>query len=138
VWSRTYQRLSPHLNASYQWNGSSILAGNPSTGESADFPDLFSYAAGADLAVNHRVTLALDLLGRYYVDAQRLAQETFTARNGVTTFPNIVFNRDSFNALSGSVGGQGERRGSSAAHGQPAVRARRQRRPRPRRAARGD
>jgi hypothetical protein len=104
VWSSTYQRLSPHLNASYQWNGSSILAGNPATGESADFPDLFSYAGGADLAVNHRVTLALDLLGRFYVDASRLAQETFTARNGTTTFPNIVFNRDSFNALSGSVG----------------------------------
>lgn len=104
VWSRTLERLSPHLNASYQWNGSSILAGNPATGESADFPDQFSYAAGADMAITHRVTLALDLLGRYFIDAERLAQETFQARDGVSTFPNIVFTRESFNALSGSIG----------------------------------
>jgi hypothetical protein len=104
VWSSKYQRVAPHLNASYQWNGSSILAGNPATGESADFPDQFSYAGGADVAVNRRVTLALDMLGRYFVGAERLAQETFTARNGVTTFPNIVFTHESFNALSGSAG----------------------------------
>ena len=79
--------MSPHANASYQWNGSSILAGNPATGDSADFPDQFSYAAGADLAVNTRVTLALDLLGRYYINAERLAQETFHALDGEQHVP---------------------------------------------------
>jgi len=104
VWSGKYQRLSPHVNVSYQWNGSSILAGNPATGESADFPDQFSYAGGADLAVNRRVTLALDVLGRYFIDAERLSQETFQALTSTKTFPNIAFARDSFNALSGSAG----------------------------------
>lgn len=104
VLSSTHERLSPHANASYQWNGSSILAGNPATGESADFPDQFSYAAGADLAVNTRVTLALDLLGRYVINAERLAQEPFHALDGKSTFPNTVFSQQSFNALSGSVG----------------------------------
>ena len=102
--SSKYQRVSPHANASYQWNGSSILAGNPATGESADFPDQVAYAAGADVAVNSRLTLALDVLGRYYVNAERLAQETFHARDNVHVYPNIVFSRESFNALSGSVG----------------------------------
>jgi hypothetical protein len=104
VVSATYQRVSPHANASYQWNGSSILAGNPATGQSADFPDQAAYAAGADVAVNPRLTLALDLLGRFYVNAERLGQQTFHALDNVSTYPNIAFSRDSFNALSGSVG----------------------------------
>jgi hypothetical protein len=102
--SSTHQGLSPHANASYQWNGSSILAGNPATGESADFPDQLAYAAGADVAVNSRLTLALDVLGRFYVNAERLGQETFRARDNVHEYPNIAFSRDSFNALSGSIG----------------------------------
>jgi hypothetical protein len=104
VYSGTYQGIALHVNGGYQWNGSSILAGNPATGESADFPDQATYAAGTDIPVNPRVTLAFDLLGRYYIGAERLSQEDFVARNGFTTFPNIVFNRDSFNTLSGSIG----------------------------------
>jgi hypothetical protein len=104
VASWTYDRVSPHLNASYQWNGSSILAGNPSTGESADFPDQVTYAAGLDLSIYSRLTAAFDLLGRYNISAERLEQETFTARNGTSQFPNIAFNQSSFNQLSGSVG----------------------------------
>ena len=50
------------------------------------------------------MTLALDLLGRYVINAERLAQETFHALDGKSTFPNTVFSQQSFNALSGSVG----------------------------------
>ncbi len=33
VWSGTFfQNLSPHVNVSYKWNGSSVLAGNPGRG----------------------------------------------------------------------------------------------------------
>jgi hypothetical protein len=102
--STTYQRVAPHANASYQWNGSSVLAGNPAAGISADFPDQIAYAVGADVALNRRATLALDMLGRYYVNAERLSQETFTARNGISKFPNIAFARGSFNAINGSIG----------------------------------
>ena len=102
--SSTYQRVSPHANASYQWNGSSILAGNPATGESGNFPDQLAYAAGADVAVNSRLTLALDALGTFYVNAERLRPETFHALDNVHQYPNIGFSRDSFNALSGSIG----------------------------------
>jgi hypothetical protein len=104
IWSSTYQKVSPHVNVGYKWNGSSVLAGNPATGESAHFPDQVSYAAGADVSVNPRLTLAFDLLGRYLIDAERLRLETFHALDGRSTFPNIVFGQDSYNALSGSIG----------------------------------
>ncbi len=104
IWSGTYEKVSPHVNVSYRWNGSSVLAGNAATGESAHFPDQFSYGAGADVSLNSRITLAFDVLGRYFIDAERLQHQTFHALDGRSTFPNIMFARDSFNALSGSIG----------------------------------
>jgi hypothetical protein len=104
VASAAYNNLSPHLNASYQWNGASVLAGNPTTGQSDDFPDQVTYAAGADVAANSRLTIAFDLLGRYVIDAERLTRQDFHALDGRSVFPNIVFSRESFNALSGAVG----------------------------------
>jgi hypothetical protein len=104
ILSSTVRRVSPHVNASYQWNGRSILAGNPETGESAEFPDQFTYAIGADVAMNTRITLAFDTLGSYYVNAERLSQETFHALDQRSTFANIAFSRESFNAVSGSIG----------------------------------
>lgn len=104
IWSATYQKISPHVNAGYQWNGSSVLAGNPATGESADFPDQVTYVAGADVGVTTRLTVAFEVLGRYLIDAKRLARQDFRALDGKSTFPNIVFTNDSFNELNGSFG----------------------------------
>jgi hypothetical protein len=104
IWSGTYQRISPHVNAGYRWNGTSVLAGNPATGEAGAFPDQVSYGAGADVSVNPRLTVAFDVLGRYLIDAERLRLETFHGLDGRSTFPNIVFATDSYNALSGSIG----------------------------------
>jgi hypothetical protein len=104
IWSGTFQRVSPHVNASYKWNGSSVLAGNPARGETADFPDQIGYAAGADVSVNPRVTFAFDLLGTYVIDAERLRPTSFHALDGRSVFPNIVFTRESMNNLSGACG----------------------------------
>jgi hypothetical protein len=105
VWSATFQRVSPHVNVGYRWNGSSVLAGNPARGETADFPDQIGYAAGAEVSVNPRVTLAFDLLGVYILEAERLRRETFRALDDQSSvFPNISFERDSFNSLSGAAG----------------------------------
>jgi hypothetical protein len=104
IWSGTYFGVSPHVNASYQWNGSSVLAGNPATGESASFPDQVGYAVGADVSANGRLTLAFDLVGRYVIDSERLQRQTFHALDGRSTFSSIGFARDSFNLLSGSAG----------------------------------
>lgn len=77
---------------------------NPSTGASADFPDEIAYAAGADVSVNTRLTVAFDLLGRYAIDAPRLVPQEFHEQDGRSTFPNIVFVEDSFSELRGTVG----------------------------------
>ena len=104
VFSASFDKVSPHLNASYQWNGSSLLAGNPATGESADFPDQVAYTGGADVSVNGRLTLAFEVLGRYLVGAKRAHPADFHALDGRSVFPNLVFVSESFNALSSAVG----------------------------------
>jgi hypothetical protein len=104
ILSTTVQRVSPHINLGYQWNGSSVLAGNPATGESAKFPDQAVYVAGLDVAPNSHLTLAFDLLGRYVVNAERLHSEDFHALDDVSVFRNIGFSQSSFDVLSGSLG----------------------------------
>jgi hypothetical protein len=104
IFSGAYQKVAPHANLSYQWNGSSVLAGNPATGESADFPDQVGYAVGTEISVSTRLTLAIDILGRYVINGERLRQEDFHALDGKSVFPNIVFSRDSFQTLSGALG----------------------------------
>src|SRR5262245_22069169 len=61
AWSASYGAVSPHLNAGYQWNGSSILAGDPGTGVSEDLPDVGTYSAGAVIEIHPRVTAAVDV-----------------------------------------------------------------------------
>jgi hypothetical protein len=104
VWSGSFNTISPHVNAGYQWNGASVLAGDPAAGTSADFPDAVTYSAGADITVSRRMTVAFDVIGRYNIDTERLHQEVFHAFDGKSTFPNIVFEKASFNTLSGSLG----------------------------------
>ena len=104
VLSRSGRAFSPHINAGYLWNGSSVLAGNPNTGESADLPDQVNYVVGADFGVSSRFTFVLDVIGNYFIDAPRLVQTTFQARDGINTFPTVDFVNESYNQLSGAVG----------------------------------
>jgi hypothetical protein len=104
VWSGNYGVVAPHLNAGYQWNGSSILGGDPGSGISADLPDLGTYSAGAVVAIHPRVTAAIDVIGRYVIDSPRLRAEEFQALNGTSLFPNITFTSGSFNELSAAAG----------------------------------
>ena len=104
ILSRSSRAFSPHLNIGYLWNGSSVLAGNPATGESADLPDQATYVIGADFGVSDRFTFVLDILGNYLIDAPRLVKTEFAARDGSTTYPTVAFETQSYNLLSGSVG----------------------------------
>jgi hypothetical protein len=104
IWSGTFNRVSPHVNAGYQWNGASVLSGDPAAGVADDFPDHASYVAGADVAVNSRITLAFEVLGRYVIDAKRLTHQTFHALDGRSSFPNIAFEEKSFSELNGAFG----------------------------------
>jgi hypothetical protein len=104
AWSGSYGALSPHVNLGYQWNGSSVLGGNPDTGVASDLPDIGVYSVGAVIEIHSRVTAALDVLGRYVIDSPRLVREDFHALNGTSVFPNITFTNGSFNELSAAAG----------------------------------
>ncbi len=105
VWSATLGRVSPHLNGGFAWSGSSVLAGNPASGELGDFPEHATYAAGAEVSVNKYMTVVLDVLGRYDFDTKRLVSEEFHALDAQhTAFPNVTFVTDSYNSLSGAFG----------------------------------
>jgi len=104
--SMVWKRISPHLNVAYQWNGKSELAGDVKTGARADFPDQFLYAAGVDVGVNRRMSLALDFLGQEIIKSPRLYFRSFTAAGptATQTFPDIGFRSDSFTQYNGSAG----------------------------------
>jgi hypothetical protein len=104
AWSGNYGALSPHLNAGYQWNGNSILGGEPGSGEANDLPDLAQYSAGAVIELHPRVTAAVDLLGRFVIDSPRLRLEDFHALDNESVFPNIAFTSGSFNEISAAAG----------------------------------
>ena len=104
AWSATYGTFAPHINLGYQWNGSSTLAGDIEAGVSEDLPDVAVYALGAVVSVHPRVTLALDVLGRYIIDSPRVRLEDFVALDGHSVFPNIAFDTGSINELSSAVG----------------------------------
>jgi Putative MetA-pathway of phenol degradation len=99
-------RLSPHVNLGYQWNGSSILAGDLATGTKGDLPDQVLYAVGADYGVSPRLSLAVDLLGRVAIDSPRLVPRTFSVTGDAAsgTFQDIGFVRETFSLLDGSAG----------------------------------
>jgi hypothetical protein len=97
--------FSPHLNLGYQWNGESLLAGNVVTGEKADLPDELAYVVGADVAVGQRLTLCADWVGRYVIDASRVAPATFVGLDAAgTRFPDIQFEESSYNQSSLALG----------------------------------
>ncbi len=96
-------RVSPHVNIGYQWNGDSVLAGNPVTGTKGDLPDSFLYSGGVDIGLLKRMTVAFDYLGQHVIDAQRVQRGTYTDANGKTV-PQIAFYNGSFDTSDGSVG----------------------------------
>jgi hypothetical protein len=104
VWSGNYGVVAPHLNAGYQWNGSSVLGGDPGSGIAADLPDVGTYSAGAVVAIHPRITAAIDVVGRYVIDSSRLQPQDFQALNGTSMFPNITFTSGSFNEVSAAAG----------------------------------
>ncbi len=98
--------FSPHVNAGYTWSSN--------TSDDTEIPDEISYTVGFDWAVSPRMTFAVDVLGRNFVNSRvvRVVDATFQANtnpagppNVVTaTFPRLVAEEGDSNALLGSVG----------------------------------
>ena len=106
VVSFAYRRFSPHVNVGYQWNGASVLAGDPKTGEKADLPDRVTTALGADVGLSDRMTLAFDLLTNFVTRSPRLQMHQFQVEGplGSAVFDDIAFVEESYLTTSGSVG----------------------------------
>jgi hypothetical protein len=102
--SAIYGRVAPHLNAGYQWNGRTVLAGDVATNVKGDLPDELSYVVGADVGIEKRLSIAFDVLGRHSTDAPRLSNSTFTAAGSQATFQDIAFGVGTLNVLSGAFG----------------------------------
>jgi hypothetical protein len=122
----TGKRVSPHANIGYQYNGSSILAGNltgttisedasgntviqngPAT--KGHVPGNFFFAGGADIGLTSRVTLAFDYLGQTVFNAPRVFRSDFTTANirggtGAISLPNIVGRKETMTLSSGTAG----------------------------------
>jgi hypothetical protein len=119
------KRFSPHANLGYQWNGSSVLAGNltgTTVGEanevaviqtgpatSAPLPSQFFYSVGSDYGVTKRLTLNFDYLGQVVVHAPRVFESSFTTANvpggtGALTLPTITAGKDNIGLNSGALG----------------------------------
>jgi hypothetical protein len=104
VVSGSSRSFTPHATVGYEWNGESVLAGDPVQGTKEKLPSQLTFSGGVAVAVTGNLTLAADVIGRRILDARRLSPRTFTAIDGRTTFPDISFVRGSENEISGAVG----------------------------------
>ena len=102
--SGVYGRVAPHLNVGYQWNGSTVLAGDVATGVKGNLPDELSFTVGADVGIEKRLSIAFDVLGRHSADAPRLSNRTFKPAGSEQTFQDITFGVGSLNVISGAFG----------------------------------
>lgn len=97
------KRVTPHLDLGFQWNGSSVLAGNIFAGTKGHLPDQVTYAAGFDTRLSKRLSFAFDVLGEEVLHTQSVKRQIFTAANG-STFPDTVFVRNNIGIVNGSAG----------------------------------
>ncbi|PYX84990.1 MAG: hypothetical protein DMG70_05070 [Acidobacteria bacterium] len=99
-------RVSPHVNVGYEFNGSSILAGNSITGQKARLPDQFFYSGGVDAGVTKRLTCALDLLGERLYGAPHVVKGPFVDVLGVShpDIPQTTLTHRSFSMNDLAVG----------------------------------
>jgi hypothetical protein len=126
VVSAVGKHFAPHVNLGYQWNGSSILAGDV-TGSTvsenssgiaviqngpaikSNLPSQVFYTVGADFGATRQLTFAFDYLGQALINAPRVFHDTFPTQNipggtGVLNLPTISGGKDTVALSSGSVG----------------------------------
>jgi hypothetical protein len=77
VWSYR-ARVSPHLGAGFEANGSSRIAGDITVGSKERLPSQLVYSAGADVWLTKRITAAFDLIGQSVFQTQRLLKTQYT------------------------------------------------------------
>jgi hypothetical protein len=76
VWSHL-ARIAPHIGAGVEANGSSQVAGDLTTGAKSRLPGKVTYAAGADVWLNKRITTAFDFLGQTLFQTPKLTNSPY-------------------------------------------------------------
>jgi hypothetical protein len=122
-------RISPHVRLGYEWNSSSILAGDPlvvvppppapkpKPGPSASLPPAWLYSAGADIRATKWLTIAADLIGQSVLSANRLSLgsltrlpetdgKTYPTSSSLTQVPSIQPTVSSYNSDAIAIGGK--------------------------------
>lgn len=97
------QTITPHINVGYQWNGSSVLAGDIFQGSRGHLPNQLTWAAGFDAGARKKLSFAFDILGQTIYNASAIRRFTFTAANS-TTWADTEFVRDDLQIINGSAG----------------------------------
>jgi hypothetical protein len=110
-------RVSPHVELGYEVNGDTVLAGDfvGTANTTGELPNRFVYIAGADTAINKRLTVAFDLYGQHLFDSPRLVSSQFTDKGACvdagctvvtpgTTHPDVTGSTSGLNMLDASVG----------------------------------
>jgi hypothetical protein len=106
VASFNFERFAPHANLAFQWNSSSVLAGDLATNTRRRLPSQLEYALGADVTITPKFTLAVDLLSRNVFNANRVTTRPFVNFEG-TEFPafqQLHFAQRNAYQLDGSIG----------------------------------
>ena len=103
--------VTPHTNLGYQWNGSSILAGDILTGAKARLPGFALFSGGLDIGIRKSLTVVADYIGQELINAPRIQSTTYTsslplaATGQVGSFATInTIARQTYNQSSGSFG----------------------------------
>jgi hypothetical protein len=124
--SATGRHFSPHVNLGYQWNGSSILAGDItgtvvsedasgaaviSNGPSVKqrLPSQLFYTIGADFGAGKGMTFAFDYLGQTLINTPRVFRDISPTQNipggtGTLWLPTISAGKDTVALSSASTG----------------------------------
>jgi hypothetical protein len=77
--------FTPHVNLGYQWNGSSVLGGNPYLGTKSQLPGFAIFSGGTDIPVSKYVTFAVDYLGQELVNSPRIGMQNFQSPGPLAT-----------------------------------------------------
>jgi len=112
-----HSRVSPHAVVGYEVNGSSLVAGDPTTGTKERLPSELTYGVGADTWLTKRISAAFDLIGQEVFQTTRSSVGTFTepapcTDSSCTSFasPNqdqaLLLRSASYNVTSASIGGK--------------------------------
>ncbi|MBI4909358.1 MAG: hypothetical protein HY820_37410 [Acidobacteria bacterium] len=100
-------RFSPNFNIGYQVSGSSVLTGDPLTGEKIRLPDQFLWSAGTGITVSKRMTFVVDVLQNRLINANRLVSTSVSGRGSAGGTANgfaLTPAKQSYNMSNGSFG----------------------------------